>query len=126
LAFGPVASGRALVVALSASVIVVTLALVSLGCDPGHDVEYHNQTEERLSVYRFGRYDFTLEPGQQATYGVLEFSGSMTVEAKDDDGRVVYSSAFTWEQLRQMNWEIAITDNPPIPTPRPTPTASSP
>jgi hypothetical protein len=115
-----------LTVALSVSLTVMAFSLVSFGCETGHGVTFENQTNERLSVYRSGRYSFTLEPSEKETYTIFRFAGSMAIEAKENNGTVVYSKAFTWEQLMQMNWEIVITDTRQMPSPSPTASVSPP
>jgi len=69
-------------------------------------------------VFRHGTLELTLGPFEENDdFGLLEFAGTDTFEARDENGRVIYSETLTWEDLKQRGWKIVITENVPSPTP---------
>lgn len=108
--------------------LVVSGAFVVTACDPGHNVTYENTTDQVVSVFVNGAFDFTLGPSEKKEFLVFKFREE-TLEAKDEVGRVIYSETFTWEELKEAGWQIVITqsisDNDsraPAGTPSPLPT----
>ncbi len=91
-------------------ILLLSVAALALACDPSHTVTYENQTSQALTVFRFGREAFELQPYETSDYGVIEFSGQMPIEAQNSDGTVVYSTTVTWDELEQAGWQVVITD----------------
>ena len=64
-------------------------------------------------VFLNGKPNVSLAPMEETTVEEIEF-GEATFEARDSDGRVIYSETFTWEELKEAGWRIVITDSSPI------------
>lgn len=94
-----------------AIILLSAAAAVSyVACEPGHTVTYENRTDKIVAVYRFGRHELDLQPGETAESSVLKFN-QMPIEAKDESGTAVYSETLTWNELRANGWKIVITDS---------------
>lgn len=93
---------------LFCSLIITAIAVLSTGCDPGHDVRYVNSTDQRLTILVDGAKETTVGPMESVEVLTLEYPGASTFEAENDQGLTVYSEALTWNQLRQRGWEILI------------------
>jgi hypothetical protein len=104
------------------SIAFLTVALATIACDPGHDVTYENKTSTKVTVYVYGREDFQLGARKSKKYTVIKFSeGSMPVEARDEQGTLIYSDTFTWDELKAADWRISISNNEIPASPSPTP-----
>ncbi|TMB64290.1 MAG: hypothetical protein E6J43_13655 [Chloroflexi bacterium] len=107
-------------VALASAIVLIVG--VATAFDPGHGVTYENQTDSRVTVYRIGIVDTTLEPGQSKTFSFNEIKGEQTIEAKDDNGRTLYVDTVTWDDLKQRGWTIVIKQSgAPTQVPSPSP-----
>ena len=90
---------------------VALLATGLVACDQGHEITYENETAYNLIIYRFGHEDFGIGPNETKEHTVLEFSpNSMPVEARNEEGTVIYSDSFTWDELKAADWKIVITE----------------
>ncbi len=98
--------------------ILAFVAIGAVACDPGHPVTYENRTDRAVKVFINGKFSASLEPMNKEKFELIEF-GRATFEARDSDGRVIYSETFTWEELKEADWRIVITE------PTPTPSAQS-
>ena len=115
---------------LAAMTAAVATAFALIGCDPGHNISYENETNEFIDIYLDGFLNVSLEPMQKKKFFGIE-SPSTTFEARDAEGNVIYRQTFTWDELRDAGWRIVVTENSridPQPTPRvkATPTALPP
>ena len=64
-------------------------------------------------IFINGAFDASVDPMDEKTLEVIEFDEA-TFEARDSDGRVIYSETFTWDELKEAGWRIIITDSSPI------------
>jgi len=86
---------------------------------------YENHTHGTVTILQNGVVDFTLGPFETRTFELFEFRDSITFEARDESGRVIYSEALTREEIKRRGWKIVITE--PAPTGgSPTPGANDP
>ena len=88
-------------------VFVIVAVMGAVACDPGHPVTYENQTDMAVEVFINGKFSASLEPMKKEKFELIEFD-EVTFEARDSDGRVIYSETFTWEELKQAGWRIVI------------------
>jgi hypothetical protein len=93
--------------------LFLLLGLIATGlvaCDPGHRVTYENRTNARITVFRDQIEVVALEPSQKREFSTLEFVGTRAFEARDENGRVIYSEALTWMDLKARDWKIIIAE----------------
>jgi hypothetical protein len=100
---------RRLLTAMAVSLLIGLAAFSSLACDPSHAVTYDNRTSRSVTIFMNGEFNLSLGPMEKKTGDEIEFSEA-TFEARDSDGRVIYSETFTWEQLKEAGWRIVITE----------------
>ena len=93
--------------------LIGLVAFTSLACDPSHPVTYDNRTNDSVMIFINGAFDASVDPMDEKTLEVIEFDEA-TFEARDSDGRVIYSETFTWDELKEAGWRIIITDSSPI------------
>ena len=98
---------RSLLAAVPISLLIGLVAFFSLACDPSHPVTYENRTDMVVEVFINGKFSASLEPMKKEKFELIEFD-EVTFEARDSDGRVIYSETFTWEELKQAGWRIVI------------------
>lgn len=103
-------NARKLKVVLLAAVLVGTFVPM-MGCDPGAEVTYRNETPSTVSVFSNALLETTLAPGEEQTFSVITYEGSRTYSARDESGRVLFREEYTWEDLKRMDWEIVITED---------------
>ena len=104
----------------------VLLAALGGACDPGHGVTFENRTSHTVEVFRRDTLELTLEPFEKNDdFGLLQFGGAETFEARDENGRVIYSERLTWDDLKRRGWKITITEAAPTGG-SPTPAATAP
>jgi hypothetical protein len=102
---------RAAIVALC---ILQTIALI--GCDRSQNVKYVNETNEQITVYRYGRaypeMSQGVGPGQTRTNTILANGGDdahvATVEATDGNGELIFCHAYKVGELRELAGVIRI------------------
>jgi hypothetical protein len=106
-----------------ALLLALLLSSSACTCDPAVWIEFHNQTDYTLSIYIGGAYQDDVAPGQTLRFATMDIWGDDSppwgdgdfkylIEAKTNDGEVVYSEKFTWQELDNMDWKIVI---PPPP-----------
>lgn len=86
------------------------------GCDRSQAVKYVNETNERITVYRYGRASpdlrQVLEPRQTGTNQILANGGDhdrvATVEATDDSGALIFCHVYKVGELRELSGVIRI------------------
>lgn len=106
-----------LTVRIAFAICLLLLPATTVACDPGHTVTFENRTSHTVTVFRGGARDFVLKPSEKAGCTILEFAGPMTLEARDDSGKVIYSETLTWEELKAQDWRTVITEDMLAPTP---------
>jgi hypothetical protein len=94
-----------------------------MGCalpgDPGTWLRVHNRTDQELGIFIDELHSVDIPPGE-----VLRFSTTSIwpgpnppwgtedylylIEAKTENGEVVYSDNYTWQELDDMEWTIGI------------------
>jgi hypothetical protein len=89
--------------------ILAAVAIGAIACDPSHAVTYDNRTNNSVMIFINGAFDGSVDPMDEKTLEVIEFDEA-TFEARDSDGRVIYSETFTWEELKDAGWRIVITE----------------
>ena len=104
---------------ISAAVIV----MAATGCDPSHEVTYENRTSYTVTVFLNGGYDATLGPFESYTSDVIKYVDATTFEARDENGRTIFSESLTYEELENQEWKIIITEEAAPGSPTPTPEA---
>ena len=101
------------------SIILLPLLLTSCWGDPGVFIEIDNQTDQTLSIYIEELQHSDVPPGEITEIATMEIwpdpnppwgteDYQYPIEAKTKDGEVVYSEKFTWQELRDMDYTIAI------------------
>jgi hypothetical protein len=95
---------------LTAIILAVVIGTGLIGCDAGHTVTYENQTTHSITLFQNGTRDFAMNPMEKKDSGVLEFTGAVTFEARDEHSKPIYSEALTWDQLKQRGWRIVISE----------------
>ena len=115
---------RQLGLVLIASGLAATVALGS-ACDPLQSVTFENRTNHTVTVFERGVEFVTLAPSEEKDFDSGEFIEE-TSEAKDEGGRVIYSETLTWEELRERDWRIVITESTPDGSPTPSKPAATP
>jgi hypothetical protein len=110
---------RLSIVILSAILLVLLLTPSACTCDPAVWIEFNNQTDQTLGIFIGGAYQDDVSPGETLRFATMAIWGSPNppwgdgdfkylVEAKTEDGEVVYSEEFTWQELDDMDWTIVI------------------
>ena len=107
--------------------IALLLLSAALACEPGRIPEYENATSQRVTVYKDGIANFSLEPHESTTIPMFKEDWSPNIRVVAEDGRVLLEDHITWDELKEMGYKIMITDpaHPPSPTPTPSPEATS-
>jgi hypothetical protein len=86
--------------AVPASITVMALVgLALIACDPGEAVTIENWTGETVVVFEDDTQIDRLEPGDSQDYGVLTFEGTLTYDVRREDGSVLASRTFTWDEI---------------------------
>jgi hypothetical protein len=106
-----------------ALLLALLLSSSACTCDPGVWIEFNNQTNQILGIYIRGAYEGDVLSGETLRIITIAIWGDDSppwgdgdfkylIEAKTEDGEVVYSEEFTWQELDDMDWTIVI---PPPP-----------
>ena len=93
---------------LGVALVVICSAALAQGCEPWDVVEYSNETEHRVSVYKGGEFQFKLGAGETRRFNVTEEVWLNEVRIVTDDGEVVFQDDITWDELREMSFRIVI------------------
>ena len=101
--------------------LLVLFVLLPLGvtCELGARLKVENQTDQTLSIFvRFGEIDASYHIGDVAPGAKIKnknpkilISDVYYIEAKNLQGKVVYSRKFWWEELETIKWKVVI---PPL------------
>jgi hypothetical protein len=89
--------------------------------DQGTRFTIENQTKQLITIY-INKEPLTpeIKPGEKQVYvsGVIPPSGAprapekYLIEAKNDQGQIIYSKEFIWKELNDLNWKIIILSPP--------------
>jgi hypothetical protein len=92
-----------------------------MGCwgDPGTFINVNNSTSVKVSFYIQGVNHGEVPPGETKEIGTLEIwpepnqpggteDYKYLIEAKTEQGAILYSKDFTWNELDDMHWKIVI------------------
>jgi hypothetical protein len=112
-------SKRLSLVFLGVILLIPLLAASACTCDPAVWIKINNQTDQTVGIFIMGVYQNDVSPGEVRRIGTMEIWGDDSppwgdgnflylIEAKTDDGEVVYSEEFTWQELDDMDWTIVI------------------
>ena len=105
-------------------ICVLVPLFAAMACEPGHLAEFENATPYRVTVYKDGTREFSLEPYEAKNpVGSFPEHWSPDIKVVAEDGRVLLEDHITWDEVKQMGYKIVITD-PPSPTPTPSPVAT--
>ena len=104
------------------STMLLLFLFISSACacivEPGVDLLINNQTDQTLEIYIEG--DRTILPkalpGETTKISTMLINPidiypddhKFLIEAKTEEGEVVYSEEFTWQELDDMDWTIVI------------------
>lgn len=84
----------------------------SLACEPTLPLEIENQTDTALTIYVQGNEKLSVEPKKSVE--VEGIPGTLThylIEAKNSEGKVIYSRRFSTSELHDADWKVVI---PPL------------
>jgi hypothetical protein len=99
------------------STVLLLFSLATSGCDPGVELYVHNQTNHLVKMFICELPQVTVPPGKLERFATMEIPPKpdlpparekYLIEAKDEQGEVVYSREFTWQELDDMDWKITI------------------
>ena len=107
-------------------IALLVLPFAAVACEPGCPAEYVNATSERITVYEDGGTGFTVEPHQSRGIPAMEQYWTPDIRVVAEDGRVLLEDHITWDELKEMDCKIVVTDplsSTPTPSPATTPSA---
>ena len=97
------------------------LFLLLTGCwgDPGTSVKVDNQTDQTIGIFIDGLHEVDVSSGELEEFVTINIypkdiypaDKKLLIDAKTEQGEVVYSKEFTWQELDDMDWKIVI---PPL------------
>ncbi len=105
---------------LLTGLLLCAVVLGTSGCDRGNVLRAINETSGTIQVCFSGRYSdpgYTcrakMAPGTRRTVFVTLYEqedpgGSVAFRVLDDSGNEVSQASFTWEELAEHGWKIAI------------------
>jgi hypothetical protein len=105
---------------LLSAILLISLLVSSACMDPCVWIEFNNQTDQTLSIHIGGSASQgDVLPGETLRTCTMSIWGDDSppwgdgdfkylIEAKTEDGEVVYSEEFTWQELDDMDWTIVI------------------
>ena len=118
--------------ALVIPVLLLLLAAVATGCDPGAGVTWVNQTDQSVVIYLSdeGGSDRgnPLPPHSTITQAVIKHVWRGMVVIRDEQGNVLFRQKLTWDEFEAQGFRFVITEamlSPPSPSPTPTPTPAA-
>jgi hypothetical protein len=111
-----VRSNRLSLVLLSSLLLISLLASSACIGDPGSYLTIDNQTDLTLGIFIDELPTIDVPPHERERFSTIiihpnpDFSDDhkYLIEAKTEDGEVVYSEEFTWQELDDMDWTIVI------------------
>ncbi len=99
------AQQRVAIVAL----LVLSLGLVTISCDPGTELRIVNERDAALIVHAAPSPAFTIPAGNTYELTVLLNSSSGTlVITGQDTGDTLFNQSLTWEQMTEMEFRLII------------------
>ena len=112
---------------ISTAVLLVLLGMLlfsGIGCEPGANITYVNNTTHKVRVYKTNRHFVAdLNPYQERTFSTHEDLWTGGIVAETEDGRVAFTISLTWDQLKAQGYRIVIEEqaipSPTAPTPSP-------
>ena len=112
----------------SRQILLVTLMLACVlfpfthtGCKPTILLRVENQSDSNITVFINEKTLGRMQAKEQVTFNTLlipfrpdmpEAPEDYLIEAKTSSGEVIYSERFTWQELKDRNWEIVIPPSP--------------
>ncbi|UCH52015.1 MAG: hypothetical protein JSV54_04565, partial [Chloroflexota bacterium] len=83
--------------------------------EPGHRYQVDNRTDQTLEIFIDNLRQCDAPPGEMSRSGTIDIppydiwpDEKYAIEARTEDGEVVYSQEFTWQELDDMDWTIVI------------------
>jgi hypothetical protein len=112
------ARGKRLSLVILSAILLISL-LASSACigDPTVGLSVNNQTDQTVKFFISGLPQVYVLPGEIKKFGTMQIppysdvapaDQKYLIEAKTEDGEVVYSEEFTWQELDDMDWTIVI------------------
>jgi hypothetical protein len=87
-------------------VVVVGLLGLLIACAEHRDITYTNLTSSRMTLFLNGRAEGTIDTNESMTRRSKK--GSQHIEAYDAQGSSVFDETLTWDELKELNFEIVI------------------
>jgi hypothetical protein len=112
-------SKRLSLILLSAILLISLLASSACIGDPTVGLSVNNQTDQTVKIFISGLPQVYVLPREIKKFETMQIWGDDSppwgdgdfkylIEAKTEDGEVVYSEEFTWQELDDMDWTIVI------------------
>jgi len=92
--------------------LMISSLLTAVACDPGAEITYVNQTNQRIGVYLGDNpknRDLILEPQETREGGTIKAVWQDVVVFRNDQGEVLYRMEITWDELERQGYRIVIT-----------------
>ena len=90
--------------------LTIFLPLFSLACEPDLPLQVENRTYMALDIYVQEHKAGSLEPNSSAKIkGIPGTLSYYLIEAKNVEGKVVYSRKFSANELHDADWKVVIT-----------------
>jgi hypothetical protein len=112
-------SGKGKILLVVLGTILFLWLLTSCLSDPGTFLNIDNQSNVAVSIYIRGVRHSEVPPGVTKEIGTMEIwpdpnppwgaeDYKYLIEAKTEEGKVVYSKELTWQEIDEINWTIII------------------
>ena len=96
--------------------LLVTLLLTQIACEPIADLKFKNETDQTLYIYvnptnglfKIGRVESGKEIKNKDAEEPIPYLNPVPIEIKDSDGKILYSKEFTWNELDKSDWTVTI------------------
>ncbi len=97
---------------LRSASLLVTACLIFLlvACEPGTNLEYVNNSSQRVTVYEGGDQVAVLEPGESDKTVVINQFWTPEIKVVAADGQILLEDNITLDELREMDGKIVIID----------------
>ena len=89
-------------------IMVIALLSPSVACEPIQKVEYENQTDLTLTIYRDDHKVGLIEPHSKLVEEMSFFISEYLIEAKDEEGETIYSRKYTVWEIEESDFKIVI------------------
>jgi len=94
---------------LAGVLLLLSLLLVGGACEPALPLEVENKTNQVLTIYVNDFREFNVAPGEIVKERTVPMIyGKYVVEAKNSQGKVVYSRQFEVKELQEADFKIVI------------------